>query len=202
MILILSSISGFNGKEKKDHITNNGLFIEGMLGMNSIYKADVYNGYYYDEFGNYVAQTNSSRENYTSLSIRLGSKWYFGSSEKWRPGIQLTYFKLGLYLNPNANNSSGIGRNSLSLANVGFANAFKFNEKMGMEANANVGLTVMNFLPPWNYTPAGGINYGVEVKFRYKALAVGLDYSRMEANFNTSRYTTMDVISLSIGAKF
>lgn len=189
-------------REKKDHITNNGLFIEGMLGMNSVYQEDVYNGYYYDEFGNYVEDLGSSRQNYASLSIRLGSKWYFGSREKWRPGIQLTYFKLGLYLNPNSNSTSSIGRNSMSLANVGFANALKFNEKMGMEANANVGFTVLNFLPPWNYTPAPGINYGVEVKFRYKALAVGLDYSRMQANFNTSRYTSMDVISISIGAKF
>lgn len=187
-------------KEKKNHISNSGLFIEGMIGRNSIYQKNNTVNYYYDEFGNYIEEPNPSRQNYASLSIRLGNRWYFGSLEKWRPGIQVTYFKLGLYLNPNATNP---GRNSISLGNVGFANAFKFTEKIGMEANANVGFTAMNVLPPWfNNDPAAGINYGLEVKFRYKALAVGLDYSRMQANFNNSKYTSMDVMSISIGAKF
>lgn len=187
-------------REKKDYIVDNGFFIEGMIGMNSIYQKNNNYSYYYDEFGNYIEESVSSRYNYASLSLRLGNKWYFGSNEKWRPGIQATYLKLGLYVNPDA---YAPGRNSISLGNVGFANAFKLKENIGLEANANVGLTLMNILPPWSYnTPAAGINYGVEVKFRYKALAVGLDYSRMEANFNLPRYTSMDVISVTIGAKF
>jgi hypothetical protein len=188
-------------RKPKDAIFENGFFLEGMLGMNSIKQTSSYSIYsYYDEFGNYIEEKSPARESYASLSIRIGNKWYFGSREKWRPGIQLTYFKLGLYLNPNSNYA--VGRNSMSLANVGFANIFKFSEKIGLEANANVGFTVLNFLPPWNIDPTPGINYGVAVKFRYKALAVGLDYSRMEANFNSSSYTSMDIISLSIGAKF
>lgn len=187
-------------REPKDKIYGNGFFIEGMIGSNSIYQKSNYVNYYYDEFGNYIEETSPSRQSYASISIRLGNKWYFGSNEKWRPGIQVTYLKLGLYFNPNATNP---GRNSVSLGNVGFANVFKFNEKIGMEANANVGFTAMNMLPPWfNNTPAAGVNYGVEVKFRYKALAVGLDYSRMEANFKSTKYTSMDVISVTIGAKF
>ena len=97
--------------------------------------------------------------------------------------------------------SYGIGRNSMSLANVGFANAFKFNDKIGMEANANVGFSLINFLPPWNYDLAPGINYGAEVKFRFKALAVGLDYSRMDARQNEGRIS-MNIYSITIGAKF
>lgn len=189
-------------REPKDKILGNGLFIEGMLGMNRITQNGSYYGYYYDEFGNYIQQTGSSTQNYVSLSIRLGNKWYFGSNEKWRPGIQLTYFKLGVYINPNAGGSSEIGRNSMSLANVGFANIFKFNDKIGMEANANVGFSLINFLPPWNYEPAPGINYGAEVKFRFKALAVGLDYSRMDANFGQFDRVAMNVFSVTIGAKF
>jgi len=187
-------------KEPKDKIHGNGLFIEGMIGRNSIYQKNNYINYYYDEFGNYIEEPSPSRQNYASISVRLGSKWYFGSRAKWRPGIQVTYFKLGLYLNPNATNP---GRNSISLGNVGFANAFKFTEKIGMEANANVGFTAMNVLPPFfNNNPVAGLNYGLEVKFRYKALAVGLDYSRMQAAFNNNRYTSMDVMSITIGAKF
>ena len=190
-------------REPKDKILGNGLFIEGMLGMNRITQNGSYYGYYYDEFGNYIEQTSPVTENYASLSIRMGSKWYFGSNEKWRPGVQLTYFKLGLYINPNSNGSYGIGRNSMSLANVGFANAFKFNDKIGMEANANVGFSLINFLPPWNYNPAPGINYGAEVKFRFKTLAVGLDYSRMDANFGQiNDRVSMNVYSITIGAKF
>ena len=187
-------------REKKDHILDNGLFIEGMIGMNSIYQKNNNYSYYYDEFGNYIEDPIPSRDNYASISVRLGNKWYFGSNEKWKPGIQATYLKLGLYLNPDANVP---GRNSVSIGNIGFANVFKLKDNIGLEANANVGLTIMNALPPWSYNdPALGINYGIEVKFRYKALAVGLDYSRMEANFNISRYTSMDVISVTIGAKF
>lgn len=189
-------------REPKDKILGNGLFIEGMIGMNTISQKNQFNSYYYDEFGNYIEQTSPVTENYASLSIRMGSKWYFGSNEKWRPGIQLTYFKLGLYINPNANGSYGIGRNSMSLANVGFANAIKFNDKIGMEANANVGFSLINFLPPWNYDPAPGINYGAEVKFRFKALAVGLDYSRMDANFGQFDRISMNIYSITIGAKF
>ena len=187
-------------REPKDKILGNGLFIEGMLGMNTITQFG-YTNYYYDEFGNYIQSSGVQKDNYASLSIRMGSKWYFGSNEKWRPGIQLTYFKLGLYINPNANGSYGIGRNSMSLANVGFANAFKFNDKIGMEANANVGFSLINFLPPWNYDPAPGINYGAEVKFRFKALAVGLDYSRMDARQTNDRIS-MNIYSITIGAKF
>ena len=185
-------------KPKKDPILNSGLFIDGMLGMNTIIQEGT--TYYYDEFGYYIEQTGLQKQNYASLSIRLGSKWYFGTREKWRPGLQLTYFKLGLYINPNTFNP---GRNSIAIGNLGFTNAFKFTEKIGLEANANVGFCAMNILPPWSFNdPAPGINYGVEVKFRYRALAVGLDYSRLDANFNRPDRTTMNVYSVTIGAKF
>ena len=186
-------------RKPKDMIFGNGLFIEGMIGMNSITQFG-YTNYYYDEFGNYIQDSGVQKDNYASLNIRLGSKWYFGTREKWRPGLQVTYFKLGLYLNPDAYNP---GRNSIALGNLGYTNAFKFKENIGMEANLNVGLCAMNVLPPWSYLdPALGINYGVAVKFRFKALAAGLDYSRLQTNFNNSRGTIMNVFSVTIGAKF
>lgn len=185
--------------KKKDRIINSGLFIDGMIGMNSVTQFG-FGNFYYDDFGNYVQGSGVEKDNYASLNIRLGSKWYFGTREKWRPGLQVTYFKLGLYLNPNANNP---GRNSIALGNLGYTNAFKFKENIGMEANLNVGLCALNVLPPWSYLdPAFGINYGAAVKFRYKALAVGLDFSRLQTNFNNSRGTIMNVYSVTIGAKF
>ena len=186
-------------RKPKDKLLESGLFLDGMVGMNTITQFGLTN-YYYDEFGYYIQETSSRQENYASLSIRLGNKWYFGASEKWRPGIQVTYFKLGLYLNPDA---YYVGRNSLALGNLGFANAFKFTDKIGMEANANVGLSVMNMLPPFsNFDPAFGINYGAEVKFRYRSFAAGFDFSRLQSNFNNERGTIMNVYSLTVGAKF
>jgi len=183
----------------KDHIFGSGLFLDGMLGVNSI--TQFVDDYYYNyDLGYYVQGSGTRKENYASLSVRLGNKWYFGSNEKWRPGLQVTYIKLGLYLGPNAYQT---GRNSLALGNLGYTNAFKFKENIGMEANLNVGLCAMNILPPWSYLdPALGINYGIAVKFRYKALAAGLDYSRLQTNFNNERGTIMDVFSVTIGAKF
>ena len=187
-------------QKKKDFILSNGFFVEGLIGANFYTEKDTYT--YYDELGNYYPEgfLTTQRSTLSSLSVRMGNKWYFGKGEKWRPGLQVTYLKFGIYVNPN----SSIGfANSASVGNLGFANAFKLSEKMGMEANANVGLNIMNFLPPFGNGPALGINYGAEVKFRFNALAVGLDFSRMEGNMgNTQERITMNVVSVSIGAKF
>ncbi len=190
-------------RKKKDFILDNGFFVEGIIGVNDYTERNTYYAYY-DEQGNYYPDgfetSETLRSTLTSVGVRFGSKWYFGTREKWRPGLQATYLKLGIYVNPN----SGIGfANSISLGNLGFANAFKLSESMGMEANANVGLNIMNFLPPFGNGPAVGLNYGAEVKFRYKVLAVGLDYSRMEGNMGYApERRSMNVFSVSIGAKF
>ncbi len=190
-------------RKKKDFLFGSGIFLEGLIGANDYSESNTYFSYY-DDQGNYYPSgfetTQIDRSLMTSIGIRFGSKWYFGEREKWRPGLQATYLKLGIYINPN----SSIGfANSISVGNLGFANAFKFSEAIGMEANANVGLNIMNFLPPFGTGPAVGINYGAEVKFRYKVLAVGLDYSRMEGNMGYApERRSMNVFSVSIGAKF
>ncbi len=191
-------------RKKKDFILSNGFFVEGLIGVNLYSERNNYLSYY-DPQGNYYPNgyetiQSIDESTLTSVSIRLGNKWYFGQREKWRPGLQATYLKLGIYVNPNSN----IGfTNSVSIGNLGFANAFKLTENMGLEANANVGFNIMSMLPPFNNQPAVGINYGAEVKFRFKALAVGLDYSRMEGNLDyVQEKRTMNVMSVSIGAKF
>lgn len=191
-------------RKKKDFIFGNGFFVEGLIGANQYSERNNYLSYY-DSQGNFYPEGHEttqsiSRSTLTSIGVRFGNKWYFGEREKWRPGLQVTYLKLGIYVNPN----STIGfANSASVGNLGFANAFKLSESLGLEANANVGLNIMNFLPPFGNGPAIGINYGAEVKFRFKALAVGLDYSRMEGNLDYQQERkSMNVFSVSIGAKF
>lgn len=189
--------------EPKDFIFGNGFFLEAIIGVNN-YSENDSDVYFYDDEGNYFPYgfetLYTERSTLTSIGLRLGNKWYFGKREKWRPGLQATYVKLGLYVNPDSHIEF---TNSLSVGNVGFANAFKLSESQGIEVNANVGLTIMNMFPPYFTDPAAGINYGIEVKYRYKVLAVGLDFSRMEANIgNEWRKKEMNIFSVSIGAKF
>lgn len=190
---------------EKDYFFMNGFFIEGMIGMNNIRQGIQEYDYYYDSNGQYIEEFKTSTINdiYINIGLRLGNKWYFGSGEKWRPGIQVTYLKLGLFVNPNAGfGYSSFLRSAASIGNVGFANVFKFNEKIGMEANANVGLSLLNFTPPFQFDPTAGINYGIAAKFRYNGFAVGLDYSRIDANFNRFDRVSMDILTVTIGRKF
>ena len=114
------------------------------------------------------------------LGFRMGNRFYFGRSTKYRPGMNLNYLRFQMFLTQKT------FLMSFAPIGVGFANLVNFNDKMGLEANFNV---MLNFLFPFtrrdyrngyigdggNADAYWGLIFGPTVKFRYKVLAVGVD---------------------------
>lgn len=182
-------------KVKKDPILQGGFFLEGLIGYAN-YRVGSY--YYYDNFTgtSYIADQSRSE---LALTIRFGSKWYFGQREKWRPGLQATWLRLGNYIDTRDAETLIIGTKSLSIANVGMTNAFRFNDKIGLEANFSVGPTLL--IDPDYGSAHMGLLIGPEVKLRIGSLAIGLDYANM-FGYASEVPNDFNVISLSVGAKF
>ena len=193
-------------RESEDHIMSNGFFLDGMICYNMANLGELETINYYDQNGYYLYSEeiiDDRSVNYFGFNVRLGNKWYFGTSETWRPGIQATWARIGVFI------PEDLGFNppkfTLSLLNLGFANAIKFNESNGMEINANVGFS-MNGIPlpsaiNNNDNLQIGVIFGGEVKYRYKAIAVGFDYSRINLEAPNQRSSKMNVIAATIGFK-
>ena len=65
-------------------LLSDGFFIDAIFGLGS--QETVYPSYYGYNSSTIIQET----------SLRIGSKWYFGSKEKWRPGIQMVWLRIGL----------------------------------------------------------------------------------------------------------
>ena len=145
--------------------------------------------------------------NFFTFNIKFGSKFYLGSKDKmWRPGIQANWIRLGINVDVNNPSTLITGPKNFSLANVGMANVFKFTDDIGLEVNFTTGF---NFdIDPYYGILTYGIGFSPELKFRYKNLAVGLDYLRIQGfsesdsgqayKFNRD----WNIIGISVGAKF
>ena len=192
-------------REQPDLIMKNGFFLEGVLGAalrESFYEQYVPNidpvtGY--DLGGTSVYQ--SRNDIYPAINLRIGSKFYFGAREKWRPGVQATWLRLGIYIDPDDPLFSVVaGPKTFSICNVGMTNVFKFTDRIGMEANVTGGYNMEVY--PDDGTFTSGIATTAEVKFRYNRLAVGLDYMRVFGISGPLYPANYHVFGLSIGAKF
>ena len=185
-------------REPKDPILKGGFFIEALIGYGGY---EVRNEYMlYDYYGNYIGtQEFFERHADLAFTIRLGNKWYFGQNEKWRPGLQATWLRLGNYIDTRNMETMFIGTKTVSLANVGMTNAFRFTDDIGMEANFSVGPTIAFDLD--NGRGNVGMLVGPEVKFRFRNLAVGVDYAYIWGD-ELNAPDNFNVLSLSIGAKF
>lgn len=196
----------YRERSSEDHILNKGFFLDGMICYNMSTERQESSYDVYDSNGDYLyTQTNiyTWDRTYFGLNVRLGSKWYFGSSDSWRPGIQATWARIGVFLPDDFNFSLTSPKFTLSLLNLGFTNAIKFNESNGMEMNANVGFS-MNGIPvptSSNDNLQIGVIFGGDIKYRYKALAVGFDYSRIELESPSLRSSKMNVFAVTIGFK-
>lgn len=160
----------------KDRILCSGFWMDFMVGYCGV---------------NYV----SSVSPYGGLGLRAGNKWYFGNGERYRPGIQATWLRFGVY--SSSIYPSDIDRGYISPLNLGFTNAFRFGEKTGMELNVSGGPVLLDWPPESN----GDVDMliGIEAKYRYGRFALGLDYARVGL---FDFMTPMDVLSLSVGLKF
>ena len=148
--------------------------------------------------------------NFFTLNIKLGNKFYLGSKDKmWRPGIQANWMRLGINVDFNDPISIIFGTKNLSLANVGMANVFKFTDDIGLELNFTTGF---NFdIDLNNGILTYGLGFSPELKFRYKNLAVGIDYLRIQGfalsadngdAFDNYTNRNWNIVGLSVGAKF
>lgn len=192
---------------KKDPFFDNGMYLDLMLGGGNANETQSYFSYY-DDFGNYYPNgydyTSEYMSSFAAISFRIGHKWYFGNGEKYRPGLQVQWMKVGIHINPEG----GYASYGLSPLHVGLTNIFKINDKHGIEANITGGFTVLNFNPfstiIGNGSPNSDVGYsfGGELKYRFNILAIGVDFSRINTGFNHSdERHDLNVISLTAGIK-
>jgi len=191
---------------ENDKVMKSGFFMELLPGVAMRNGEESYTVTEYDPItGNYITSqiTEQTRDIYGAITLRFGSKWYFGAREKWRPGIQATWLRLGIYLNGD-NNQFPINifsdPKSFSIVNVGMTNVFKFGENVGMEANLTSGFNID--LDLYDGEATAGLGITPEVKFRYKKLAFGLDYMHVFGLDGPLNPKDWNVFSFSIGAKF
>lgn len=166
-------------REDKDRLLESGIFV------------DILPGYGYGE-------RTWPGTDYGGMGARFGSKFYFGSSEKYRAGIQVTWVRFQIYSTslPNTNYYSkqdGI----FSPLGIAFANIIKFKDKQGLEFNLGVAPVVLQPPTPGDFGQWGGM-YGLDVKYRIGRFAIGLDASRAHRGYND----ILDMLSLSAGFKF
>lgn len=134
----------------------NGLFADVLIGKSSF---------------NFNNLNSAYSRSMFSMNARVGSKWYFGSNEKYRPGIQMTWLRTGFSTHIDNGNSFTFF-NFIPL-NVGYTSYLSIDEDLGLELNLNIGL---------GYSFAkgrtlSGYHLNPEAKLRYRTLSLGLDLS-------------------------
>jgi len=166
----------------KDRILQGGLFLDYMLGN---------------------CNRDAYASNYFGPSIRVGNKWYFGKSEKYRFGIQTTWLRFGIY-SSSLKGINDVEYGFLAPLGLGFSNAFKLKDKHGMEVNVNCAPVINEFdaFKPGNIGNISsndlGILGSIDVKYRFGRLAVGLDYTYIDQGFLNEYH----ILSASFGLKF
>ena len=172
--------------EVNDNILRNGAYIDGLIGFAVTSKEK-------NMYSNYGGSPISTRTQYANVTfgMRFGSKMYFGQNEKRKFGLNMAWVSLTGLLN-DANRGDII----LAPVHIGLASAYKFSEHTGLEVNTSMGM-VMSSL----YQGTVGIKYGADIKFRYDALAVGIDLSRTNSVFGSGREYG-NLAAISIGIKF
>lgn len=159
---------------------------------------------------NYVNSGNTSLDEESpsllTFNLIIGTKFYFGSNDKFRLGLQANWFRFGNYLNLDYFEESIINMNPL---NAGLTFVYKFKENVGIEAGIVTGMflfTTYDGLFGNSLLPEiRGININPSIKFRYKKLSVGLDYL-MQNQIGSSYYYgggyRLSTIALNFGLKF
>lgn len=182
---------------RENKITSNGVFIEALIGS-----ANYQYAYYVDNpFGpeNFV----SGYENVSALAIgfKFGNKFYFGGKDNpFRIGLNVHWVELNALL-------GGFHEPSVQIAvvNPGIGAAWAFNRSLGVEANLNFGfssLFIGDFEDQSGANQIGGYGVGFtpQVKFRFRALAVGFESNILNAiNIETMNSR---IFGVTIGAKF
>ncbi len=189
---IFICITALTLAQTENSYVKKGLFVDALIGGSSL--SSHYNG-------------GRDAISMFSFNARVGSKWYFGETSKFNSGIQLTWARLGFNVASVNNNyyyRQTVGVFNFIPLNVGYTSYLAFNDNMGLETNINVG---PGFTFNKNFVLIG-VHANPEIKFRYKNLAAGFDFSLLNAqNFSkeTSYYSywfSHNTYSLVFGLKF
>lgn len=205
LFILLASNNCFcqiESSSQRDFILKKGLFIDGVIGVARIHQKYDYANFitYYENGEAITIKPQFDTQTKTGINFKLGYSWYFGNKSRWKPGIQLTFLNLGVIT--DFKQLFGM-RTSAGAGHLGFSNIFKLNQNTGIECNLKAGVSVLDLVDLIShYNPVGALNYGLDIKYRFKVLSIGLDFSRFEANFKSDQYTSINNIALSIGAKF
>lgn len=171
----------FNAKENP-YSFKSGLFIGGSIG-NSTFNLNV-----------------PKSEQYVALIFHLGSNWYFGQNQKWRPGIQLIWVRYGINFNTEDLKDVLYSPKTFSLCNIGMANDVKLRKNVNLEINASTGLCWKIDRDLMGFSP--GISIIPEIKLRFKNFSFGADYQLYITKLESSLNNLTEVISINFGIKF
>lgn len=172
-----------------------GLFFDGAMGIANI-------GYLIPDFQkDPFLNSNKIDRNYFSLDARFGHRWYVGKREKWHPGIQVNWLRMGMYIEPNDHQPYVYSDKTLSPLNIGMANGFQLSKKVGLELNFTTGFTLT--LERENSILGKYFTLSPEVKLRINKFALGIDYQNLESFkkgiINPNHW---NILSISFGFKF
>lgn len=177
----------FPEENDMDKIFSNGAYLDGLMGFGKVTKLDKF---FVPYTGNqYEINTHSA----VSFGIRFGNKFYFGTKEKVRFGFNITWVQINMIINGSSNTQTDI---LFAPVNLGLTWAIKFNADQGLEINPLIGPAFSSV-----YRGSVGLKYGMDVKWRYQSLAVGLDFFRSNSIFNATDENA-NILSLSFGLKF
>lgn len=182
----------------QDELFENGFTLDFLAGVGLLNKRMEYVNSTYNNPG-------KSSPSLPTFNLIIGTKFYFGSNDKFRLGLQANWFRFGNYLNLNYFEESIINLNPL---NPGVTFVYKFKENVGIEASFVTGMFLFstyealfgNSLLP----EIRGININPSIKFRYKKLSAGLDYlmqNQIGNNYDYGGGYRMSTISLNVGLK-
>ncbi len=185
-------------KPVKDPFLSRGFFIDATVGYSN-YKTRQYNNEPFDPLAYQPYYIYKGRSNFM-IGVRIGTKWYLTKKEKWRPGIQVNWMRIGIHMGGKGAENILFGPRTISPLNIGMTNIFKFDENRGLEVNGLFGPTFS--IDVMEERLAACLGGNLEVKYRKKGIAYGIDYQFAFDTQNNSYPVQWNVIALTIGRKF
>lgn len=150
------------GFSQSNNYASNGVYLEALIGGTTFSES---------------LKVDPDDLNLVSFNVLAAYRWYANTGKRYKPGIQLTFVRLGLDAGktkkPVILPRNDVAMFNLIPMNIGYTSYLAFNEELGMEFNINLGpgMAITN-----DFVQIG-IHANPNVKFRYKKLAFGLDAS-------------------------
>lgn len=175
-------------------------FVVGIIGASNIQQ--IATSDFYDPITGYTSY-EYSYENlaFIQLGFKFGMQRYFGSSEKFRSGLKIDWFRLGIHIESETVESILVSPRTFGLCNLGYAGLLKINDDFGVELNMVSGLGMNAWIAGESLD--FGVNFTPEIRINLKNLLVGVEYSYyLGIDGVNSRPINMQMLALTIGTKF